>query len=88
VNPANAAALSLVGWYLTAFGVACLVVAVLTRASEVHHLLPWMGWGFKHSAGHYLNLVSSILGIVLASSGFLLRKVFSTPRSYRPAAVP
>jgi hypothetical protein len=88
VNPATPPRSPWSAGILTAFGVACLVVAVLTRASEVHHLLPWMGWGFKHSAGHYLNLVSSILGIVLASSGFLLRKVFSTPRSYRPAAVP
>jgi hypothetical protein len=32
-----------------------------------------MGWGLKHSAGHYLGLSSAILGLILLPSGFLLQ---------------
>src|SRR5215469_202834 len=59
--------------YLAAFGMACLVVVVLTHVCEARHLLPWMGWGLKHSAGHYLDLSSAILGLALVPSGFILR---------------
>ena len=44
-------------------GVACLIVVVLTHVCEARHLFPWMGWGLKHSAGHYLDLCSAILAV-------------------------
>jgi hypothetical protein len=54
----NSTALQLVG-------VGCLVVVVLAHVCEARHLLPWMGWGLKHSAGHYLDLSAAILALLL-----------------------
>lgn len=74
------AALALAGWYLMLFGAACLAVVVLTHVCEARHVLPSMGWGLKHSAGHYLDLSSAILGLASVPSGFLLHKFFSRAR--------
>jgi hypothetical protein len=46
---------------LTLVGVACLIVVMLTHVCEARHQFPWMGWGPKHSTGHYLDLCSAIL---------------------------
>jgi hypothetical protein len=35
--------------------------------------LPWMHWGLKHSAGHYLDFWSAVLGLILLPAGYLLR---------------
>jgi hypothetical protein len=34
-------------------------------------LLPAMGWGLPNSPGHYLDLVSAVLGIALLVSGLI-----------------
>jgi hypothetical protein len=54
-------------------GTGFLVIVVLSHVCASRHLLPWMGWGLKHSAGHYLGLSSAILGLILLPSGFLLQ---------------
>jgi hypothetical protein len=56
---------------LQIFGAACLVVVMLTHIAERFDLFPGMGWGLPHSLGHYLDLVSAILGCILLPLGFL-----------------
>jgi hypothetical protein len=59
------------GWRaLQLSGAACLVVAVLTHIAEAAHLISVMGWGLANSAGHYLDLVSALLGLTLLPLGF------------------
>ena len=60
---------------LQLFGSACLVVVVLTHVCEGLRLFPSMGWGMEHSAGHYLDLSSAVLGLTLFPAGYLLRAV-------------
>jgi hypothetical protein len=65
---------------LPLLGAACLLVMVLTHLSEALHLFPAMGWGQRHSPGHYLDWVSTALGIaflVAASLCPLLRRAGS-----------
>jgi len=45
-------------------GCGCLVLMLLTHVAERLHVLPGMGWGMPNSPGHYLDLVSAILGFV------------------------
>jgi hypothetical protein len=47
------------------FGLACLLMVVLTHVAEAFHIFPAMGWGLPNSMGHYLDLVSAILGASL-----------------------
>lgn len=54
-------------------GATFLVVLVLTHVCEAIHLFPWMGWGAEHSAGHYLDLASAVLGLTLFPAGYLIR---------------
>jgi hypothetical protein len=56
-------------------GSGCLVVVVLTHVSEALQLFPWMHWGLEHSAGHYLDLISALLGLTLFPTGYLLHAV-------------
>jgi hypothetical protein len=60
-----------VGWSLLLFGLACLIVVVLTHIAEAFDILPAMGWGQPNSAGHFLDLASAILGCVTVPLGFL-----------------
>jgi hypothetical protein len=64
----------LVAGLLLIFGSACLIIVVLTHVAEAFHILPSMGWGLPNSAGHYLNLVSAILGCTLLPLGILSRR--------------
>jgi hypothetical protein len=57
--------------FLQLFGLACLGIVVLTHVAETAHLLPSMGWGRPDSAGHYIDLVSAILGCTLLPLGLL-----------------
>ena len=54
-------------------GIGCFVVVVLTHICEARHIFPSMGWGLKHSVGHYLDLTSAILALTLLPAGFLIR---------------
>jgi hypothetical protein len=56
---------------LQIFGAVCLVIVLLTHVAERFDLLPGMGWGLPRSPGHYLDLVSAILGCILLPLGFL-----------------
>jgi hypothetical protein len=56
---------------LQLFGLACMVVVVLTHVAEAFHLFPTMGWGQPTSVGHYIDLVSAVLGCILLPVGFL-----------------
>jgi hypothetical protein len=62
-------------------GSASLLVMVLTHVAEGLHLFAFMGWGQRHSPGHYLDLVSVYTGIaflVAASLCLLLRRNLPT----------
>jgi hypothetical protein len=54
------------------FGLACLLMVVLTHVAEAFHIFPAMGWGLPNSMGHYLDLVSAILGASLLLLGFAI----------------
>ena len=51
------------------FGLVCLIIVALTHVAEKLHLFPVMGWGQPDRIGHYLDLVSAILGCVLLMVG-------------------
>jgi len=55
---------------LQLLGAGCLVVVALTHVSEALRLFPWMHWGLEDSAGHYLDLWSAILGLILFPVGY------------------
>jgi hypothetical protein len=57
---------------LELIGATGLVVVVLTHFCEALHLLSFMHWGLEHSAGHYLDLCSAVVGIILFPTGYLL----------------
>jgi succinate dehydrogenase/fumarate reductase cytochrome b subunit len=56
-------------------GATCLVIVVLTHICEALRLFRWMQWGAEHSAGHYLDLSSAVVGLTLFPAGYLLRLV-------------
>ena len=67
------------GRWLLLVGSACLLIVVLTHVAEAFHFFPAMGWGLPNSIGHYLDLVSAILGVTLlllglVANGFIRRK--------------
>ena len=53
-------------------GASCLVIVVLTHVAEAFQLLPAVGWGLPHSPGHYLDLLSALLGLTLFPLGLVL----------------
>jgi hypothetical protein len=63
-----------------------LIVVVLTHVAEALHIFPSMGWGLPDSAGHYLDLVSAILGSVLLSLGLLIALLGAARRARRQGA--
>lgn len=62
------------GSLLQFVGAGCLMLVVLSHVCEALHLLPWMDWGLKQSAGHYLDFWSAVLGLTLLPAGYLLRE--------------
>jgi hypothetical protein len=59
---------------LQLLGAASLMVVVLTHVAETFHLFPWMGWGLPNSAGHYIDLISALGGLILFTTGYLSRR--------------
>lgn len=59
---------------LAMLGTAFLTVVALTHVAERWHFLPQMGWGLPNSPGHYLDLVSAILGVVLLLAALIWRR--------------
>jgi hypothetical protein len=51
-------------------GAGCFVIVGLCHVCEALHLFPWMRWGLKHSAGHYLDFWSCVLGLTLFPAGY------------------
>ena len=64
---------------LQVIGAGFLVVVVLVHFCEATHLFPWMNWGAERSAGHYLDLLSAISGLVSFPTGYLLYAI-AVPR--------
>jgi hypothetical protein len=64
-----------VSTFLQLVGAGCLTVVVLTHICEALDLVPWMQWGLPNSAGHYLDFVSAVLGLVLFPIGYLWRSI-------------
>lgn len=59
------------GSLLQLVGAGALVLVVLTHIFEALHFLPWMQWGAEHSPGHYVDLCSAVLGVVLFPLGYV-----------------
>ena len=53
-------------------GIVCLVIVVLTHIAEMLNVFPGMG-GLPDSPGHYLDLVSAVLGCMLLIVGIRLQ---------------
>jgi hypothetical protein len=60
---------------LQMLGAGSLVVVVLTHVFEALHAFPSMGWGQANSAGHYIDLCSAVLVVVLFPTGYLLHSL-------------
>ncbi len=60
---------------LQLFGAGCLVLAVITHISATFHLFPWMHWGLERSVGHYLDLGSATVGLILFPLGYLCHAI-------------
>lgn len=56
-------------------GAGFLVLAVLTHVAEAFALFPGMGWGRPGSIGHYVDLVSTVAGLILLAAGYLSRRL-------------
>ena len=56
-------------------GAGCLIVVLLTHICEAFDLVAWMQWGLPNSVGHYLDLASAVLGLVLFPIGYLWRAI-------------
>lgn len=57
---------------LRLIGSAFLLVVVASHLAEKFQWLAWLGWGLPDSPGHYIDLVSAILGTSLFAGGLLL----------------
>jgi len=61
-----------VGRWLLLLGFACLVIVVFSHVAERLHFFQSMEWGLPKSPGHYLDLVSALLGSTLLIAGVLI----------------
>jgi hypothetical protein len=61
----------IIGRFLLLAGSACMFIVVLTHVAEKFSIFPAMGWGLPNSVGHYLDLVSAVLGVTLLLLGFM-----------------
>ena len=59
------------GSLLQLLGATFLVVVVVAHICEALQLFSQMHWGNEHSAGHYLDLSSAVLGATLFPIGYL-----------------
>jgi hypothetical protein len=70
--------------FLQLLGAGCLVVVVVTHVCEALQLFPSMDWGLEHSAGHYLDFWSALLGLTLFPAGYLFQALTVSSRVKRP----
>ena len=61
--------------FVQLLGAACLMIVVFAHVAEAFSLFPWMGWGLPDSAGHYVDLVSAVAGLILFPIGHLARSL-------------
>jgi hypothetical protein len=73
-----------VGSTLQVLGAVAFCVVVLTHLAEGLHVLAFMRWGDRGSAGHYLDLVSAGVGAILMPLGLVTR----ARENHRTAARP
>jgi len=66
--------------FLQLLGAVCLLMMVLVHIAEAFHLFPEMNWGRNNSSGHYLDLFSAILGLILLPLGYLLQVLMHQSR--------
>lgn len=59
--------------FMQLIGVSFLFVVVLAHFCEALSFFPSMGWGKEGTPGHYLDLSSAVLGVVLFAIGSVLR---------------
>jgi uncharacterized membrane protein len=59
--------------FLQLLGAGFLIVVVFTHIAEAFRLFPWMGWGLPNSVGHYIDLISAAVGLILLPAGYLSR---------------
>ena len=69
-----------VGRWLLLLGLACLAVVVLSHVAEKLHVFPGMGWGLPDSPGHYLDLISAVLGTAFLIAGIIVGLNWRRPR--------
>ncbi len=67
--------------FVQLLGAMFLVIVVLTHFAKALHLLLGMGWGLPNSAGHYIDLVSAVLGLMLLPLGYVARALSRRPYS-------
>ena len=60
------------GNLLQLLGAGCLVLVVFAHVCEALQVFPSMLWGRPDSVGHYFDLSSAVLGLVLFPLGYLL----------------
>ena len=60
---------------LQLLGATGLVMVVLTHICEGLGLYPGMHWGDPASVGHFLDLISALIGMILFPIGYLLHSV-------------
>ena len=58
--------------FLQLLGSGFLMVVVLAHVAEALHLFPSMQWGLPQSIGHYVDLLSAVLGLTLFPVGYLV----------------
>jgi hypothetical protein len=61
--------------FVQLLGAFCLMIVVFAHIAESFSLFPRMGWGLPDSAGHYVDLVCAVAGLILFPIGYLTRRL-------------
>jgi hypothetical protein len=67
--------------FLQLLGAGFMVAVVLAHICEALHLFPFMRWGEQASIGHYLDLFSATLGLILFPLGYVFARREISKRS-------
>ncbi len=60
---------------LSLLGAVCLTGMVLTHVAEARHWLPQLQWGLPDSIGHYVDLTSTVLGLILLVGAVVAKSI-------------
>ena len=69
-----------IGRWLLPLGLGCLAVLVFSHVAERLRIFHGMGWGQPDSPGHYLDLVSAVLGCALVTAGIMISFIRRQPK--------